>query len=84
MRLSAKRIRKAVLQLLRDPRYRDAAVRMQEKLKSLRGLERAVEVIESSLEKESAGSRIRIDMDLLSTGDRYEQINSASASLAPH
>jgi hypothetical protein len=43
-----------------------------------------VEVIESSLEKESAGSRIRIDMDLLSTGDRYEQINSASASLAPH
>jgi UDP:flavonoid glycosyltransferase YjiC (YdhE family) len=55
MRLSARRIRKAVAQLLRDPSYRDAAVRIQEKLKSLRGLERAVEVIEDSLEKESVG-----------------------------
>lgn len=84
MRLSAKRIRKAAVQLLSDPGYRDAAVEMQEKLKSLRGLERAVDVIEGSLGLESVGSRIRIDMDLLSISDRYEHVNAASASLAPH
>jgi zeaxanthin glucosyltransferase len=83
MRLSAKRIRIAVAQLLRDPSYREAAARMQKKLKSLGGLERAVEVIEGSLEKASVGSRIRVDMDL-SASDRYQHVNSVRASLAPH
>ena len=58
--------------------------RCRTKLKSLRGLERAVEVIEGSLEKEFVGSRIRIDMDPPSTSDRYAHINSVRASLAPH
>lgn len=83
MRLSAKRIRKAVVQLLTDPSYRDAAAEMQDKLKSLRGLERAVEVIEGSLENEVVGSRIRMDTDL-SIHDRDEHIDSVRASLAPH
>ena len=83
MRLSAKRIRKAVLLLLSDPSYRDAAAELRGKLKSLRGLDRAVELIESSLEKES-GSRIWTNMDIPSTSDRCEHTNSVSASLAPH
>ena len=53
MRLSAKRIRTAVKRVLDSPKYRDAAVKMQAKLQSLQGLERAVELIEGALEKAS-------------------------------
>ena len=49
MRLSAKRIRTAVIKLLNDPRYRHAAMEMQVTLQSLHGLECAVEVIEAAL-----------------------------------
>jgi MGT family glycosyltransferase len=51
MRLSAGRIRTAVKRVLEDPQYREAAVKMQTELKSLRGVERAVELIEGTLEK---------------------------------
>lgn len=58
MRLSAKRILTAVTRVLHDPRYRDAAVKLQTKLRSLHGLERAVELIEGGLEKQ-AEMRVR-------------------------
>jgi zeaxanthin glucosyltransferase len=50
MRLSATTIRAAVTKLLHDPRYREAAVEMQGRLRPLRGLERAADVIEGALE----------------------------------
>jgi zeaxanthin glucosyltransferase len=50
MRLSAKKIHSAVAKVLNDPSYRDAAVKMQAKLHSLHGLERAADVIEEALE----------------------------------
>jgi UDP:flavonoid glycosyltransferase YjiC (YdhE family) len=54
MRLSAKRIRTAVIKLLNDASYRDAAVEMQTKLQSLHGVECAVEVIEAALARYAA------------------------------
>jgi len=57
MRLSAKRIHRALVKVLNDPSYRDAAVKMQAKLHSLHGLQRAVDVIEQSLEEHAATLR---------------------------
>ena len=57
MRLSAKRIRTAVTRVLNDPGYHEAAVKMQAKLHSLHGLDRAVEVIEEALETHNANPR---------------------------
>ena len=54
MRLSAKKIHRAVTKVLNDPGYRDAAVMMQAKLNSLHGLERAADVIEEALQKHAA------------------------------
>jgi MGT family glycosyltransferase len=51
MRLSAKRIRRAVTKLLNDERYRDEARRMQLSIRSIRGSERAAVVIEEALER---------------------------------
>jgi zeaxanthin glucosyltransferase len=53
MRLSTKRIRTAVTRILHDPRYRRAALKLQTELQSLRGLERAVELIEGALEEQA-------------------------------
>src|ERR1700678_76928 len=49
-RLSVKQLRLAVIELLNNSSYRDAAREIQGKIRSARGLERAVEVIEESLE----------------------------------
>jgi zeaxanthin glucosyltransferase len=54
MRLSAKKIRRAVTKILYDPGYRDAAVMLQTELNSLHGLERAADVIEEALQEHSA------------------------------
>lgn len=51
MRLSTRKIFQAVTRVLNDPSYRDAAVKMQAKLHSLRGLQRAADVIEEALEE---------------------------------
>lgn len=75
MRLSAKHIRAAVTKVLYDPGYRKAAQNMQAKLQSLRGLDRAGEVIEEALEKHAASSRRGV------RGDR-EPANSVPVSLA--
>lgn len=48
-RLSAKRLRSAVVKILNDPSYRNAAEEIQGKIRSGRGLGRAVEVIEEHL-----------------------------------
>ena len=57
MRLSVRRIHRAVTKVLNDPGYREAAVKMQAKLHSLHGLQRAVDVIEDALEKHAATQR---------------------------
>jgi len=49
--LSKKQLRLALLRVLNNTSYRDAAVELQARILSARGLERAVEVIEESLEK---------------------------------
>lgn len=51
MRLSADRIRTVLRKVLYSPQYRDAALKMQTELKSLQGVELAVELIEGALEK---------------------------------
>lgn len=48
-RLSAATLRSAVLRVLGDPRYTEVAREIQQKIKSDRGLDRAVEVIERCL-----------------------------------
>jgi zeaxanthin glucosyltransferase len=54
MRLSAKMVRSAVVSVLDDPGYRDAALEMQAKLRSIRGGEQAVAIIEEAMEKYAA------------------------------
>jgi zeaxanthin glucosyltransferase len=54
MRLSARKIRRGVTKVLNDPSYRDAAAKMQAKLHSLNGLQRAVDVIEEALQEHAA------------------------------
>jgi zeaxanthin glucosyltransferase len=83
MRLSARRIRKAVAKLLSDPGYLHAAREMQTKLQSLRGLERAVEVIEQSLERQPSSPRIGINEELPTSGNRVQRHDAVTASLAP-
>ena len=51
MRLSAPRIRAAILTVLHDPAFRDAATAIQKKLRLIRGAEKAAEVIENALYK---------------------------------
>ena len=55
MRLSAEKIQSAVSTVLNDPSYRSAAEAMQTELQSLHGLERAADLIEEALEKNSTG-----------------------------
>jgi zeaxanthin glucosyltransferase len=50
-RLSAKRLRLALVKLLNNASYRDAAREVQAKIRSARGLEHAAEVIEEALEQ---------------------------------
>jgi len=50
-RLSAKQLRLALSKLLNNSSYRDAAREIQAKIRSANGLEHAVEVIETALEK---------------------------------
>jgi zeaxanthin glucosyltransferase len=54
MRLSTKKIRIAVTKVLNNPRYHEEAAKMQAKLQSLHGLERAADVIEQAMEKYAA------------------------------
>jgi zeaxanthin glucosyltransferase len=54
-RLSKKQLRLALLNLLNSPSYRDAARELQARIRSARGLERAVEVIEEAIEKHAIG-----------------------------
>ncbi|MFL6303404.1 MAG: glycosyltransferase [Candidatus Sulfotelmatobacter sp.] len=57
MRLSARRIRRAVMKVLEDQTYRDAAVKMQSVVQSIRGSERAADIIEEALDRHSADDR---------------------------
>src|ERR1700733_2373851 len=50
-RLSAKQLRVALVKILKNASYRDAAMEVQARIRSARGLERAVEVIEEALER---------------------------------
>jgi MGT family glycosyltransferase len=54
MRLSASKIHRAVTKVLHDSSYHDAAVKMQARIHSLHGLQRAADVIEETLEKHFA------------------------------
>jgi zeaxanthin glucosyltransferase len=51
MRTSSKHIREATRNVLRDIRFHDAAVAMQSKLRLLDGTERAIDIIEYSLDR---------------------------------
>jgi zeaxanthin glucosyltransferase len=78
MRLSSRTIRKAVLRLLHDPRYHEAALRMQSKIRSLQGLERAVDIIERALETQAA-----LQADTANLGERSAEIRRDAAIRLP-
>jgi UDP:flavonoid glycosyltransferase YjiC (YdhE family) len=48
--ISAQRLRSALSKVLNDPSYRNAAREVQTKMRSVRGLQRASDVIEKALE----------------------------------
>jgi UDP:flavonoid glycosyltransferase YjiC (YdhE family) len=78
MRLSAKRIRAAITRVLNEPGYREAAVKMQTKLHSLRGLDRAVEIIERAFEKYGANPRNSVQAGHEPEGDNPVAVPLAS------
>lgn len=55
-KLSAKNIRAALLTMLSDPGYRNAARGIQARIRSARGLERAADLIEQALKCLAGGS----------------------------
>lgn len=55
MRLSAKGIRSAVVTVLSDPAYRDAAVALQKAMRPILGARSAAQIIEDALLQHSAG-----------------------------
>jgi zeaxanthin glucosyltransferase len=54
MRLSARKVHRAVTRVLNNPSYRRAALKMQATLHSLHGLQRAGDVIEEALDRYAA------------------------------
>jgi zeaxanthin glucosyltransferase len=66
-RLSAKLLREALIKLLNQSSYRDAAVELQAKIRAAHGLERAVELIEAALAKFADNSPSQIQAIQLST-----------------
>jgi zeaxanthin glucosyltransferase len=54
-RLSANQIRLALTKVLKDPSYCNAAIGVQARIRSARGLERAADVIEEALENYAGG-----------------------------
>ena len=60
MRLSAVRIRRAVIKVLSDPKYREAAERIQASMQSTQGAKRAADLIEVGLSGYSAEQQISI------------------------
>jgi UDP:flavonoid glycosyltransferase YjiC (YdhE family) len=59
MRLSAQEIREAVVKTMTEPRYREAAVKMQGRVRALRGVECAADIIEGY----SVRCGVRRDLD---------------------
>lgn len=57
MRLSARRIRAAIFDVLHDPSFRDAAAAIQETLRRTRGAERAAQIIEDALHTHAAAKQ---------------------------
>jgi MGT family glycosyltransferase len=58
MRLSVRKLHRAVTRVLNDPGYRCAALKMQTTLHSLHGLQRAADVIEESLQRHAARAQL--------------------------
>jgi zeaxanthin glucosyltransferase len=52
--LSVERIRMALLKLLSDPSYQNAAIEVESKIRSAHGLERAAGIIEELLERHAS------------------------------
>jgi MGT family glycosyltransferase len=67
MRLSAERIRRAVTKLLKDRKYRDAAMKLQRSVRSIPGSMRAAEIIEEALERYNISQRNEIKVKVLQT-----------------
>jgi len=92
MRLSALRIRAAIIELLNDGSYQDAAKALQSTLQSLFGPAQASDIIDAALERYSqrrpitaaAGSRNRDNNRALFSAEEScdPQINDSSASIA--
>jgi hypothetical protein len=78
MRLSAARIRSAVITFLGDSSYEQAAVAMQSTLRSLRGSVAASEIVEDVLERYLDRQRINIAAKLPNS-DYDDLANSATA-----
>jgi MGT family glycosyltransferase len=57
MRLSVRRIRKAVVAVLADPAYRNAAEALQKLIRATRGAERAAEILEAALQRHTHQQR---------------------------
>lgn len=58
MRLSVRRVRKAVAAVLADPAYRDAAEALQKLIRATRGTERAAEILEAALQRHTHQSLV--------------------------
>jgi MGT family glycosyltransferase len=78
MRLTTDKIHRAVTKVVNDPVYRSAAMKMQAELHSLHGSQRAVDVIEETIEEFRANQRNGSAVDHHRNADGF-----ASASFSP-
>jgi zeaxanthin glucosyltransferase len=70
MRLSAQEIREAVVKTMTEPRYREAAVKMQGRVRALPGVECAADIIEGY----SVRCAVRRDLDHSEIGFKEEML----------
>jgi hypothetical protein len=79
-RLTVQKIRTAVMKVLREPQYREAAVALQRQLQSIGGIRRAADIIAVEMEGYAARQRLGMRTNWARIGHREEPHSSAEAS----
>jgi zeaxanthin glucosyltransferase len=79
-RLTVQKIRTAVMKVLREPQYREAAVALQRQLQSIGGIRRAADIIAVEMEGYAARQRLGMRTKWARMEHREEPHSSAEAS----
>jgi zeaxanthin glucosyltransferase len=81
-RLSVLKIRSALMKVLREPQYREAALVLQHQLRSTGGIKRAADIIAVEMEGYAARQQLGLRTNWARIGHREEPLSPAEASAA--